>query len=174
MLCNLTEFRAEAGIWARDSVKNAWRNVTPSVWWRGVCGDEPLCPIALRLLSVPGSSIAAERNWSLYARTHTKWRNRLLNKKTEKLVAVQMNSKYSLPPGMIKKQRKCPKSGVTFPRATQEREDEDEDLLLVDADSEVTFPIDTNTIPPNFQFLRNNLGYFVSCYRRTTLTPSPT
>lgn len=47
--------------------------------------------MALRILSIPVSSAAAERVWSVYGRIHTKYRGSLSNDKVEKLVYVRAN-----------------------------------------------------------------------------------
>jgi hypothetical protein len=59
-------------------------------WWKVMedFGAKRLAPIAIRLLSVPISSAAAERNWSLYGFIHNQRRNRLSNDRAQKLVFV--------------------------------------------------------------------------------------
>jgi len=56
---------------------------------------ESLCPIASRLLSVPCSSAACERNWSSFGLIRTKLRNKLLHNRVEKLVAIRSNLSIS-------------------------------------------------------------------------------
>jgi len=97
VLSNLTEFRGDAGIWSKESVRNSYHNVSPALWWKTTCCGQPLAPIAVRLLMHPPHSASVERNWSCYGRVHTKLRNRLKNERVEKLVAIQMNMKYYLP-----------------------------------------------------------------------------
>ena len=50
-----------------------------------------LAKIALRLYLVPTSSAAAERVWSIDSFIHSKRRNRLGNKKVEKLAFIYIN-----------------------------------------------------------------------------------
>jgi len=56
---------------------------------------ESLCPIAPRLLSVPCSSAACERNRSSFGLIHTKLRNKLLYNMVEKLVTIRSNLSIS-------------------------------------------------------------------------------
>jgi hypothetical protein len=50
--------------------------------------------IAVRLFTVPTSSAASERVWSIFSFIHSKRRNRLRNDKVEKLAYCYIN--YSL------------------------------------------------------------------------------
>ena len=50
-----------------------------------------LAQIALRLFTIPTSSAAAERVWSIYSFIHSKRRNRLGIQKVEKLVFIYIN-----------------------------------------------------------------------------------
>lgn len=142
VLSNLTEFRANAGIWALESVRNSFHGVKPALWWQVHCEDEPLMPLAVRLLTMPATAAAVERDWSCYTRTHTKVRNRLKNAKTEKLVAIQMNHKYSLPRHLVKKNtlnkkkvrgpRACDDAAVVDGEQEQDQGVDDEELEEVD------------------------------------------
>lgn len=154
VLSNLTEFRANAGIWSMESVRNSFHGVKPALWWKVHCEDQALMPIAVRLLTMPGTAAAVERDWSCYTRTHSKVRNRLKNCKTEMLVAIQMNQKYSLPSHLLKSKTSKKKSrgpetvdvavaepeqGSAESNGDEDEEDEDEvDLLdlLEDTDED--------------------------------------
>jgi len=59
---------------------------TPATWWGGLCRKSPLQSTAKRLLRIPPSSAAAERNFSSYSTIHTKKRNRLTADRSMKLV----------------------------------------------------------------------------------------
>ncbi|XP_034255548.1 uncharacterized protein LOC117653772 [Thrips palmi] len=140
VLGNLTEFRGNAGIWAMNSVANSYHGVHPALWWKTTCDDQPLTPIAVRLLTMPSASASVERNWSCYGRTHTKVRNRLQNVKTGKLVAIQMNLKYSLPRHLLKKSpKKRPRSSSCPPAPTSGGEGEGNEAGLEVSDEEEDF-----------------------------------
>jgi hypothetical protein len=51
-----------------------------------------LANIALKLYSAPISSASSERVWSIFSLAHSRIRNRLKNKKVEKLVYVYCNA----------------------------------------------------------------------------------
>lgn len=50
----------------------------------------------MRLLSLLPTATCCERIWSAYDHVHSKKRNRLLNTKVEKVVAIEANLKLSL------------------------------------------------------------------------------
>jgi hypothetical protein len=64
---------------------------TPATWWGGLCSASPLQSTAKKLLTVPPTSAAAERNFSSFATIHTKKRNRLTTDRAGKLVYVYHN-----------------------------------------------------------------------------------
>ena len=72
----------------------------PVRWWRS-WGDEypTLRPFALKLLSLPPSAAAAERNWSTQDMIISKRRNRLAAPRAEKLVYIYFNSRSLKPAG---------------------------------------------------------------------------
>ena len=89
ILSCLAEYRTGTGFFGL--VSNINLTCPPAIWWQGIASNEPLCPIASRLLSVPCSSAACERNWSSFGLIHTKLRNKLLSGRVEKLVAIRSN-----------------------------------------------------------------------------------
>ncbi|XP_052130461.1 uncharacterized protein LOC113212587 [Frankliniella occidentalis] len=101
VISNLARFRNSEGIWAVKetntgsfhSIWSAANHCTPSSWWKGICADEPLCPLACRILSLPASAAACERVWSGYSNTHTKKRNKLAVERVTKLVQIKSNLK---------------------------------------------------------------------------------
>ena len=50
-----------------------------------------LSDIAIRILSIPATSAASERNWSTFGFIHSKLRNRLHEKRVEKIVYLFWN-----------------------------------------------------------------------------------
>lgn len=75
-------------LWESNLVKNSIN------WWCLVKGRYPiLSEVALKVLSIPATSAASERNWSTFGFIHTKVRNRLNDKRVEKLVYMNWNLK---------------------------------------------------------------------------------
>ncbi|CAB4438561.1 unnamed protein product, partial [Rhizophagus irregularis] len=68
-------------------------------WW---CGNfsysaPELTQVAKKVLSIPTSSAASERNWSAFAYIHDKKRNRLRADRVLKLVYIFSNYKLQMP-----------------------------------------------------------------------------
>ena len=77
---------AQADIWEPEATSD------PVSWWRS-WGDEfpVLSKLALKLLSLPPSAAAAERNWSTQDFIISKRRNRLTPLRAEKLIYIYFN-----------------------------------------------------------------------------------
>ncbi len=75
-------------------------------WWTfyGAAKYPLLFPIVERFYSVPTSSAAAERAWSVASLIHTKRRNRLSKERLTKLAYIYMNSRYMNPSTKTKEQ----------------------------------------------------------------------
>ena len=70
--------------------------MSPVIWWsRGRFGSqhEALRSLALKMLRIPATSAAAERNWSAFRFIHTRLRNKLRSSRVQKLVYVFENTK---------------------------------------------------------------------------------
>ena len=68
----------------------------PVVWWsRGRFGNQhdALRSLALKLLHIPATSAASERNWSAFRFIHTRLRNKLGSSRVQKLVYIFENKK---------------------------------------------------------------------------------
>lgn len=65
--------------------------IDPCVWWQTFAFNQSLFAIASRVLTIPPSTAASERNWSVFSNTHTKTRNRLTKDRVNKLVTVRAN-----------------------------------------------------------------------------------
>lgn len=72
----------------RPSVWHSAQHISPSAWWDGLCASQTLALIPSRVLQIPPSSAACERNWSEFGNVHTKLRNRLTNDRVEKRLFV--------------------------------------------------------------------------------------
>ena len=75
-----------------------WRSapLTPPItWWtanfKNSCPE--LTKLAIRILSMPASAASSERNWSAFNFIHSASRNRLLNRKVQKLINIYWNSR---------------------------------------------------------------------------------
>ena len=70
-------------MWGQERNYPAWE------WWEAYVDFAPdLLYAAVRVLALPGSSSACERNWSTFAFIHDKRRNKLHHTKARKLVYV--------------------------------------------------------------------------------------
>ncbi|CAG8833036.1 27337_t:CDS:2, partial [Racocetra persica] len=70
-----------------------WESATtldPVLWWES-WPDSSLKQLAIKILKIPTSSAAAERNFSTFGFIHSKLRNRLHNTRVKKLVYVYEN-----------------------------------------------------------------------------------
>lgn len=80
----------------------AWATIDETdliTWWKGnfsLVAPE-LTNLAIRILSIPTSSAASERNWSAFSYIHDKKRNRLTSDMVFKLVFIYFNYKLQNP-----------------------------------------------------------------------------
>jgi hypothetical protein len=88
----LDRFIAQSSVDAK--VLHHLQTTNPLYYWDGPgCGEFPaLYPHAKRLFSIPTSSAASERAWSVLGAIHTKRRNRLGNDKVNKLAFIYINA----------------------------------------------------------------------------------
>jgi len=75
----LIEYKTQTGVF---NLPLAWKTIdkiNPIAWWKGNFENSApeLCKMAIRILSIPSSSAASERNWSAFSYIHEKKRNRL-------------------------------------------------------------------------------------------------
>ena len=72
--------------WELEAIKN------PIDWWHRFQKEVPaLGKLAIKLMSIPASSAASERNWSNFGFIQNIKRNRLTNERTFKLVSIYAN-----------------------------------------------------------------------------------
>jgi hypothetical protein len=123
ILANLANFKTKTGHWADDSLWAAAEHCDFScTWWEGLCVEQPLAHIALRLMKCPPSAAPCERNWSSWARIDTKPRNRTKKEKQEKLVKVMGHLQNSIP------RKKNDKKECRFPSSLLEDQSDYEDV----------------------------------------------
>ena len=69
--------------------KSVIKKTKPKVWWSSVEGsktvNQDMCPLAMKVLSMPSSSASIERVFSISGIIQNKLRNRLGIQKTSKL-----------------------------------------------------------------------------------------
>lgn len=76
--------------WESEAVKN------PIDWWNGLKQEVPvLGDLAVKLMLIPASAAASERNWSNFGFIQNIKRNRLTNDRTFKLVSIYANLRLS-------------------------------------------------------------------------------
>ncbi|XP_020287277.1 uncharacterized protein LOC109856422 [Pseudomyrmex gracilis] len=88
---NMLNFKTKAKFYSDEIIWKSVNTSNPIIWWDAFCANQPLHPVAVRLLSLVPSATSCERIWSEYDHVHSKKRNRLKNKKVEKLVVVKHN-----------------------------------------------------------------------------------
>jgi hypothetical protein len=72
--------------WKLEAINN------PIDWWNGFQQEVPvLSKFAVKLMSIPASNAASERNWSNFGFIQNIKRNRLTNERTFKLVSIYSN-----------------------------------------------------------------------------------
>ena len=108
-------------LWSDEAVGD------PSIWWSVLQTETPILgAIASKLMSIPASSAAAERNWSHFGFIHNLKRNRLTNERIFKLVSV-----YSY----YKTLRK-PKISQQETEIDMQNEIDEEDFIIISSDEE--------------------------------------
>ena len=90
-MIEVAEFRAHEGFWAKDVVWCNCSEMDARTWWNGICSNTKLSTVASAILSLPASSAATERSFSVYSHIHNKKRNRLTNTNASKLLFIQAN-----------------------------------------------------------------------------------
>ncbi|CAB3222407.1 unnamed protein product [Arctia plantaginis] len=92
VLTNMAEFKTKTNFFQES--KPIWspaKKLQPRIWWQTFTLNQSVGAIAIKILSVPPSSAASERNWSMFAHTHTKLRNRLKQSRVLKLISIRSN-----------------------------------------------------------------------------------
>lgn len=142
VIANAAMYKSKSGFYGRPILWEvaSQNDCDPVTWWKGLCANQPLQPIATRLLQLIPSSAASERNWSTHQLIHSKKRNRLLGKRVEKLVAVRSNL-YLLDENIGKK--KCSREDCLYYRQIEAASlvidyDDDDQLLCQYAPNEAT------------------------------------
>jgi len=93
VLSELSLFCGRLGIFATSVIWQASHSVQPYIWWKGlVASSTPqLAVVASKILQMPPTSAASERNWSIYGNVQSKSRSRLTDTHAQKLVYIKHN-----------------------------------------------------------------------------------
>ncbi|KAL7606588.1 hypothetical protein Lser_V15G19453 [Lactuca serriola] len=85
-------FHIKKGIYSIAETQTDALTMDPIDWWSTYGAETPnLALLAKKVLSQPISSSSAERNWSTYSYIHNVKRNRLNEKRADKLVYIHSN-----------------------------------------------------------------------------------
>ncbi|CAB4432158.1 unnamed protein product [Rhizophagus irregularis] len=140
VLIELSEYIERRGGFAK---KHLWSglNQMPINWWNLLKSRYPLLSsVAIKVLSIPASSAASERNWSTYNFIHSKLRNRMVIDRAEKLVYIYWNIRIlrelDVPLTTVKE---LIKSGVKMSDL-----ESDDEKLGEESDKELEGDIDSN------------------------------
>lgn len=115
--------------------KHLWSglNQMPINWWNLLKSRYPLLSsVAIKVLSIPASSAASERNWSTYNFIHSKLRNRMVVDRAEKLVYIYWNIRILRELEVPLTVKELVKSGV---RINELESDDEESDKEIDSDS---------------------------------------
>lgn len=92
----LTYYRTNSDVFGKEFVINSMHNlnVTACMFWSGLVPDFQLSKVARAILSMPATSAATERVFSVSGFMHSSRRNRLTLEKCNKLTFIKYNLKY--------------------------------------------------------------------------------
>jgi hypothetical protein len=92
----IMEYHGKSGRFSLDFLWLKEATEDPITWWSSLEKDVPfLSQIAIKLMTIPASSAASERNWSDFGYIHNIKRNRLTNENVFKLVSIYSNLRLS-------------------------------------------------------------------------------
>ncbi|CAG8489323.1 7881_t:CDS:2 [Scutellospora calospora] len=96
---SITEYKTKSGVFNQELAWKTVYQVEPIAWWEAnfLSTALYLAKMAIRILSIPSSSAASERNWSAFAHIQNKKRNRLTSEWLSKLVYIYCNYHLNLP-----------------------------------------------------------------------------
>lgn len=153
LLSEITNFKSRSGhlfdnrlMWkvsknVKTGRSNSSSSVLPHAWWKMWLNETKLCEMAVKLLTMPASSAASERNWSTWNLIHSKLRNRLETERAGKLTFVKEYLLLKYRPKTIKQKQDeetSHETDVIDPEdgAAGEPEEITEDIILVVNDEE--------------------------------------
>ncbi|GBC35870.1 zinc finger BED domain-containing protein 1-like [Rhizophagus irregularis DAOM 181602=DAOM 197198] len=90
LFAELVNFRNKNSPYDNEIIWKSANILNSSLWWQS-WPTSKLQQLAIKILSIPTSSAAAERNFSTFGFIHNKIRNRLKNERVKKLVYIYGN-----------------------------------------------------------------------------------
>ena len=90
LFAELVNFRNKNSPYDNEIIWKSANILNSSLWWQS-WSTSKLQQLAIKVLSIPTSSAAAERNFSTFGFIHNKIRNRLKNDRVKKLVYIYGN-----------------------------------------------------------------------------------
>src|SRR6266487_296822 len=90
LFAELVNFRNKNSPYDNEIIWKSANILNSSLWWQS-WSTSKLQQLAIKVLSIPTSSAAAERNFSTFGFIHNKIRNRLKNDRVKKLVYIYRN-----------------------------------------------------------------------------------
>lgn len=103
LFAELVNFRNKSSPYDNEIIWKSANILNSSLWWQSWATSK-LQQLAIKILLIPTSSAAAERNFSTFGFIHNKIRNRLKNDRVKKLVYIYGNLRmYN---GLVKIQKK--------------------------------------------------------------------
>jgi len=148
------QYKAHTGIFNNLLAWASVDKVDLLTWWKGNFGAvaPELTNVAARVLSIPTSSAASERNWSTFSYIHDKKRNKLTNDRTFKLVYIYFNNKLKNP----KKPNKATNVGEDNDVIEVSDDDGDDgDYSVNDSDGSVDNNYDGSNNESDYELLDN-------------------
>jgi hypothetical protein len=122
LFAELVNFRNKNSPYDNEIIWKSANILNSSLWWQS-WSTSKLQQLAIKVLSIPTSSAAAERNFSTFGFIHNKIRNRLKNDRVKKLVYIYGNLRmYN---GFIKIQKR--KQISNFNNDDENNDDDDND-----------------------------------------------
>jgi len=103
LFAELVNFHNKSSPYDNEIIWKSANILNSSLWWQSWATSK-LQQLAIKILLIPTSSAAAERNFSTFGFIHNKIRNRLKNDRVKKLVYIYGNLRmYN---GLVKIQKK--------------------------------------------------------------------
>ena len=140
LFIELVKFRQKSSPYNNETIWLSSTNLNPFIWWQSWPNSE-LQQLAIKILSIPTSSAAAERNFSTFGFIHNKIRNRLQNERVKKLVYIYGNLR--LYKKGLKKNNRRNNDGNNNGDGNNNRDGGDDNNVNVDDDDEI-FGLEVN------------------------------
>jgi len=144
LFAELVNFRNKSSPYDNEIIWKSANILNSSLWWQSWATSK-LQQLAIKILLIPTSSAAAERNFSTFGFIHNKIRNRLKNDRVKKLVYIYGNLRmYN---GLVKIQKKKKISDFNDDYENDDENDDDKSNEDDDnSDNDSIFGFEANVI----------------------------